>query len=115
METIIRGVKGADAQKVCICSTAKEMWDTLTAEKSQRDFSYAVHLKRELYTHSYAPGQKMAEYIQEMNMLRQRLQHMGPSFVIDDTSMSQLMLMGVCAVHREIVTHKVKNALLSRD
>ncbi|KAF4132727.1 Integrase core domain [Phytophthora infestans] len=129
METIIRGVKGADAQKVCICSTAKEMWDTLTAEKTQRDFSYAVHLKRELYTHSYAPGQKMAEYIQEMNMLRQRLQHMGPSFVIDDTSMSQLMLMGVCAVHREIVTQfdfsyrqgnppslqQVKNALLSRD
>ncbi|KAF4142805.1 GAG-pre-integrase domain-containing protein [Phytophthora infestans] len=109
IETIIRGVKGADAQK--------------------RDISYAVHLKRELYTHSYAPGQKMAEYIQEMNMLRQRLQHMGPSFVIDDTSMSQLMLMGVCAVHREIVTQfdfscrqgnppslqQVKNALLSRD
>jgi len=112
METIIRGVKGADAQKVCVCSTAREMWDTLSAEKTQRDFSYAVHLKRELYTHSYVPGQKMADYIQEMNTLRQ-----------------WLLLMGVCAAHREIVTQfdfsyrqgnppslqQVKNALLSRD
>ncbi|GMG17127.1 unnamed protein product [Phytophthora fragariaefolia] len=71
----------------------------------------------------------MADYIQEMNSLRQRLQHMGPSFVIDDTSMSQVLLMGVCAVHREIVTQfdfsyrqgnpptlqQVRNALLSRD
>ncbi|OWY94808.1 hypothetical protein PHMEG_00035356 [Phytophthora megakarya] len=93
METIIRGVKGADAQKVCIFSTAKEMWDTLIAEKTQRDFSYAVHLKREMYTHAYVPGQKMSDYIQEMNALRQRLQHMGPNFVVDDTSMSQLLLM----------------------
>jgi hypothetical protein len=129
METIIRGLKGADALKVCVCSTAREMWDTLSAEKTLRDFSYAVHLKRELYTHSYVPGQKMADYIQEMNTLRQRLQHMWPSFLIDDTSMSQLLLMGVCAAHREIVTHfdfsyrqgnppslqQVKNALLSRD
>ncbi|EGZ12842.1 hypothetical protein PHYSODRAFT_316402 [Phytophthora sojae] len=101
METIIRGVKGADAQKVCNFDTAKEMWETLTAEKTQRDFSYAVHLKRELYTHSYTPGKKMADYIQEMNSLRQRLQHMGPGFEIHDNEMSQLLLMG--------------NALLSRD
>ncbi|KAE8910928.1 hypothetical protein PF003_g5201 [Phytophthora fragariae] len=129
MEDIIRGVVGADAQKVCNCTSAKEMYDTLIAEKTQRDYSYAVHLKRELYTHSYTPGQKMADYIQEMNSLRQRLQHMGPSFVIDDTPMSQVLLMGVCAVHREIVTHfdfsyrqgnpptlqQVRNALLARD
>ncbi|EGZ18365.1 hypothetical protein PHYSODRAFT_499017, partial [Phytophthora sojae] len=129
METIIRGVKGADAQKVCNFDTAKEMWPTLTAEKTQRDFSYAVHLKRELYTHSYTPGKKMADYIQEMNSLRQRLQHMGPGFEIHDNEMSQLLLMGVCAVHRELVTQfdfsyrqglfpnlqQVKNALLSRD
>ncbi|KAE9171760.1 hypothetical protein PF005_g27012 [Phytophthora fragariae] len=104
MEAIIRGVVGADAQKVCNCTSAKEMYDTLIAEKTQRDYSYAVHLKRELYAHSYTPGQKMADYIQEMNSLRQRLQHMGPSFAIDDTSMYQALLMGVCAVHRELVT-----------
>ncbi|KAK1941825.1 hypothetical protein P3T76_006889 [Phytophthora citrophthora] len=88
METIIRGVKGANAQNVCNFDTAKEMWETLTAEKTQRDFSYAVPLKRELYTHSYTPGRKMADYIQEMNSLRQRLQHMGTSYVIQDNEMS---------------------------
>ncbi|KAG6614501.1 necrosis inducing-like protein NPP1 type [Phytophthora cinnamomi] len=87
---------------------AREMWEALTAEKTQRDFSYAVHLKRELYTHSYThsytPGKKMADYIQEMNSLRQRLRHMGPGFEIKDNELSQLLLMGVCAVHRELAT-----------
>ncbi|KAG4050023.1 hypothetical protein PC123_g14719 [Phytophthora cactorum] len=104
METIIRGVNGADIQKVCTLTTTKEMWDALTAKKTQRDFSYAVHLQREMFAHSYTPGPNMADYIQDMNSLRQRLQHMGPGFMITDTFMSQLLLMGVCAVHREIVT-----------
>lgn len=58
MEAIIRGVMGADAQNMCIFGTAKEMWDTLIAEKTQCDFSYSVQLKREMYTHSYTPDRR---------------------------------------------------------
>ncbi|KAF4131478.1 gag-polypeptide of LTR copia-type [Phytophthora infestans] len=126
METIIRGVKGPDAQKVCIFGTAKEMWDTLIAEKTQRDFSYTVYLKHTLCTHAYTPVQKIAGYIQEMNALHQRLQHMGPSFMVDVSAIADGRL---CSSSCENVTQfdfayrqgtppslqQVKNALLARD
>ncbi|POM58983.1 Hypothetical protein PHPALM_36299 [Phytophthora palmivora] len=43
--TILRGLRGCqdeEANKICGMTTAKEMWDTLVADKTQRDFSYAT-------------------------------------------------------------------------
>ncbi|EGZ22157.1 hypothetical protein PHYSODRAFT_330008 [Phytophthora sojae] len=72
--TILRGLRGCkndDASKVCGMTTAKEMWDTLVGDHTQRDFSYAMLLKRQLYQCSHTPGQSMAEYIRTMTQLRQ--------------------------------------------
>ncbi|EGZ15437.1 hypothetical protein PHYSODRAFT_507014 [Phytophthora sojae] len=42
----LRGCKNDDAAKVCGMATAAEMWNTLVADNTQRDFSYAVLLRR---------------------------------------------------------------------
>ncbi|KAE8911586.1 hypothetical protein PF005_g21944 [Phytophthora fragariae] len=109
--------------------TAKEMWDTLVGDHTQRDFSYAMLLKRQLYQCSHAPGQSMAEYIRTMTQLRQQLRNMGAEHAIADADMACLLLMGVAMTHRELLEQfdlptrqrnpptlqQVTNAFRSRD
>ncbi|KAG6623103.1 uncharacterized protein IUM83_12186 [Phytophthora cinnamomi] len=130
--TILRGLRGCkndDAAKVCEMTTAAEMWNTLVADNTQRDFSYAVLLRRQLYQTSHTDGQSLAEYITTMTQLRQKLRNMGPEHGITDNDMAQLLLMGVAVTHPELLdqfdlpTHQgnpptllqVTNALRSKD
>lgn len=62
--TIVRGLRECqndDATEVCSMETAAEMWASLAADKTQRDFSYAVLLRRHIYQHSHHRGESMLE------------------------------------------------------
>ena len=130
--TILRGLRGCqndDATKVCSMATASEMWASLVADKTQRDFSYAVLLRRQLYQHSHHRGESMLEYLKKMASFRQKLQNMGPEHSITDNEMARLLRMGVVITHRELIEQfdlptrqgnpptlqQVMNALRSRD
>jgi len=58
-------------------SAAREMWETLVSDHTQRDFSYAMLLKCQLYQCIHEPGQSMAEFTRTMAQLRQQLRNMG--------------------------------------
>eukprot|EP00644_Phytophthora_capsici_P018635 jgi/Phyca11/131794/e_gw1.113.55.1 len=98
--TILRGLRGCQddqADKVCRMATAKEMWDTIVADKTKRDFPYVSLLKGQLYTTRHVKGQPMAEYLAVMNRIRQQLRTMGTSSVTDDTCKSELVAASMCA------------------
>ena len=84
-------------------TTAAEMWALLVADKTQRDFSYAVLLRRQLYQHSHHRGESMLEYLKKVASLRQQLQNMGTEYNITDDEMARLLLMGVPITHRELI------------
>eukprot|EP00644_Phytophthora_capsici_P002717 jgi/Phyca11/105598/e_gw1.11.330.1 len=130
--TILRGLRGCQddmADKVCSMATAKEMWDSVVADKTQRDFSYAVLLRRHLYHQTHAKGQPMGQFIASMTRIRQQLRNIGPEHTITDEEMSRLLLMGVSLTHPELVEQfdlptrqgtpptlqQVTNALRSKD
>ncbi|POM72418.1 Hypothetical protein PHPALM_10866, partial [Phytophthora palmivora] len=131
--TILRGLRGGrkteDAAKVCGMTTAHEMWETLVSDYTQRDFSYAVMLRRQLYQCSHQQDQSMADYLRTMTQLRQQLRNVGSEHAIGDDEMAHLLLMGVAVTHRELVEQfdlptrqgnpptlqQVTNALRSRD
>ncbi|KAG3191524.1 hypothetical protein PC128_g10878 [Phytophthora cactorum] len=110
-------------------ASAKDMWDTLVSDHTQRDFSYATLLKRQLYQCSLEPGQTMADYVRPMTQLRQRLRNMDADHAISDGDMTSLLLMGVAMTHRELLEQfdlptrqgnpptlqQVTNSLRSRD
>ncbi|KAG6611473.1 uncharacterized protein IUM83_15631 [Phytophthora cinnamomi] len=125
----LRGCKNDDASKVCGMPSAKDMWDTLVSDHTQRDFSYAMLLKRQLYQCSLERGQSMADYISTMTRRRQRLWNMGVEHAISDQEMDSVLLMGVAVMHKELIEQfdlptrqghpptlqQVTNALRSRD
>uniref|UniRef100_H3H705 Uncharacterized protein n=1 Tax=Phytophthora ramorum TaxID=164328 RepID=H3H705_PHYRM len=131
--TILRGLRGGrkteDAAKVCGLSTAHGMWETLVSDYTQRDFSYAVLLRRQLYQCSHQQDQLMADYLRTMTHLRQQLRNVGSEHEISDDEMARLLLMGVAMTHRELMEQfdlptrqgnpptlqQVTNALRSRD
>ena len=62
--TIFKGLRECqndDATEVCSMETAAEMWASLAADKTQRDFSYAVLLRRHIYHRSHHRGESMLE------------------------------------------------------
>eukprot|EP00644_Phytophthora_capsici_P015128 jgi/Phyca11/20873/fgenesh1_pg.PHYCAscaffold_75_\ len=57
--TILRGLRGCqddEAEKICTMATSKDMWDTIVADKTQRDFSYVSLLKGQLYATKHSKG-----------------------------------------------------------
>ncbi|KAE9236004.1 hypothetical protein PF005_g1215 [Phytophthora fragariae] len=131
--TILRGLRGGrkteDAAKVCNLLTAHDMWETLVSDYTQRDFSYAVLLRRQLYQCFHEQDQLMADYLRTMTHMRQQLRNVGSEHAISDDEMARLLLMGVAMTHRELVEQfdlptrqgspptlqQVTNALRSRD
>ncbi|KAE8880383.1 hypothetical protein PF005_g17165 [Phytophthora fragariae] len=131
--TILRGLRGGrkteDAAKVCNLSSAHDIWGTLVSDYTQRDFSYAVPLRRQLYQCSHEQGQLMSDYLRTMAHMRQQLRNVGSEHAISDDEMAHLLLMGVVMTHRELVEQfdlptrqgspptlqQVTNALRSRD
>lgn len=79
------------------------MWNSLVADKTQHEFSYAVLLRRQLYQNTHTEGQSMADYLVGMTRLRQQLQSMSSEHAISDEEMARLLLMGVSLTHRELV------------
>ncbi|KAG6618351.1 uncharacterized protein IUM83_01337 [Phytophthora cinnamomi] len=129
---ILRGLRGCtndDASEVCRMPSAKDMWDTLVSDHTQRDFSYAMLPKRQLYQCSLERGQSMADYISTMTPLRQRLRNMGVEHAISDKAMDSVLMMGVAVMHKELIEQfdlptrqghppalqQATNALRSRD
>eukprot|EP00644_Phytophthora_capsici_P018869 jgi/Phyca11/133039/e_gw1.304.6.1 len=80
------------------------MWDTIVADKTQRDFSYVSLLKGQLYATKHSKGQPMAEYLATMNRIRQQLRSMGTQHAVSDQEMLSVLTMG-----------QFSNALLSKD
>ncbi|KAE9019779.1 hypothetical protein PF011_g5681 [Phytophthora fragariae] len=131
--TILRGLRGGrkteDAAKVCNLLTAHDMWETLVSDYTQRDFSYVVLLRRQLYQCSHEQDQLMADYLRTMTHMRLQLRNVGSEHAISDDEMARLLLMGVAMTHRELVEQfdlptrqgspptlqEVTNALRSRD
>eukprot|EP00644_Phytophthora_capsici_P019613 jgi/Phyca11/22046/fgenesh1_pg.PHYCAscaffold_501_\ len=128
--TILRGLRGCQddqADKVCRMATAKEMWDTIVADKTKRDFSYVSLLKGQLYTTRHVEGQPMAEYLAVMNRIRQQLRSVGT--VVTDGEMLSALTTVVQLSHPELVQQfdlptrqghpptlqDFSNALLSKD
>eukprot|EP00644_Phytophthora_capsici_P018728 jgi/Phyca11/132074/e_gw1.131.13.1 len=104
--TILRGLRGChddEADKVCSMATAREMWDTLVADKTQRDFSYVALLRAQLYSTKHVVGQPMSEYLTIMNRFRQQLRNMGPTYAVNDDDMLGILTMGVSLTHPELV------------
>ncbi|KAE8987963.1 hypothetical protein PR003_g16448 [Phytophthora rubi] len=105
------------------------MWNTMVAGNTQRDFSYAVLLRRQLYQTSDTEGQSLADYITTMTQLRQKLRNMGQEHTIGDDDMAHLLFMGVALTHPELLDQfdlptrqghpptlpQVTNALRSKD
>ncbi|KAE9331789.1 hypothetical protein PF008_g15255 [Phytophthora fragariae] len=105
------------------------MWETLVSDYTQRDFSYAVLLRRQLYQCFHEQDQLMADYLRTMTHMRQQLRNVGSEHAISDDEMARLLLMGVAMTHRELVEQfdlptrqgspptlqQVTNALRSRD
>ncbi|OWY92438.1 hypothetical protein PHMEG_00038570, partial [Phytophthora megakarya] len=130
---ISRGLRGGrksdDASKVCAMGTAHEMWESLVSDYTQRDFSYAVLLRRQLYQCSHQQDQSMADYLRTMTRLRQQLRSVGNEYAINDDEMARILLMGVAMTQRSLVEQfdlstrqgnpptlqQVTNALRSRD
>ena len=110
-------------------ATVADMWASMVANKTQRDFSDAVLLRLQLYQHSHDRGESMLEYLKRMASLRQQLQNLGTKLHITDDEMVRLFLMGVARTHRELIEQfdlptrqgnpptlqQVMNALRSRD
>ncbi|OWY93632.1 hypothetical protein PHMEG_00036899, partial [Phytophthora megakarya] len=104
--TILRGLRGCqddEVNKICMMTTAKEMWDTVVADKTQRDYSYVALLRAQLYSTKHVKGQTMTEYLQTMNRLRQQLCNMGVAHRVDDDEMLRVLTMGVSLTHPELV------------
>eukprot|EP00644_Phytophthora_capsici_P008812 jgi/Phyca11/102244/e_gw1.6.1073.1 len=96
--TILRGLRGCqddEAEKVCMMNSSKAMWDTIVADKTQRDFSYVSLLKGQLYTTKHTKGQPMAEYLAGMNKIRQQLRGLGANYAVSDEEMLSVLTMGV--------------------
>ncbi|ETP30672.1 hypothetical protein F442_20391 [Phytophthora nicotianae P10297] len=99
----LHGCKNNDASKVCGMTTAKEMWDTLVSDHTQRDFSYAMLLRSQSYQCTHRAEQSMEAYLRTMTQLRQQLRNMGPEHAVSDADMACLLLMGVAMTHRELI------------
>ncbi|KAK1942466.1 Metal transporter nramp1 [Phytophthora citrophthora] len=105
---ILRGLRGCqedEVNKICAMATAKEMWDTIVADKTERDYSYVALLKAQLYNTKHVKGQTLTEYLATMVRLRQQLSSMGTTHAVDDDEMLRVLTMGVISTCRFAKEH----------
>eukprot|EP00644_Phytophthora_capsici_P014335 jgi/Phyca11/98538/e_gw1.3.1247.1 len=104
--TILRGLRGCQdnaANKVCAMTTAREMWDTLIADNTARDYSYMMALRSQLYELKHVQDQPMTEYLATMGRTRQLLNIVDPTHAIDDDEFARILVMGVMKTPRDLV------------
>ncbi|KAK1945661.1 hypothetical protein P3T76_002709 [Phytophthora citrophthora] len=97
-EAILRGLRECqedEVNKICAMATAKEMWDTIVADKTERDYLYVALLKAQLYNTKHVKGQTLTEYLATMVRMRQQLSSMGTTHAVDDDGMLRVLTMGV--------------------
>ncbi|POM76713.1 LOW QUALITY PROTEIN: Hypothetical protein PHPALM_6018 [Phytophthora palmivora] len=89
-DTLLRGVKMDDAERICDLSSGKEMWEDLEA-----------HHTKQVFHAPYSREQKIDSWLQEIHDTRRALANLGR--VIDDDLTVDVILMGVVHTHTAVV------------
>ncbi|KAJ8524899.1 hypothetical protein ON010_g16217 [Phytophthora cinnamomi] len=92
-DTLLRGAKVEDAERLCDLPTASEMWEDLEAHHTKREFSNFVWVMKTLFHATYSREQTMDAWLQEIHDTRRALANLGR--VIDDDLTVDVIIMGV--------------------
>ncbi|OWY94647.1 hypothetical protein PHMEG_00035568 [Phytophthora megakarya] len=100
-DTLLRGAKVVDAERMCDLPTGKEMWEDLEAHHTTREFSNYVWVMKKFFHATYTREQTMDSWLQEIHDTRRALANLG-RFIDNDLTVD-VILMGVVHTHRAVV------------
>ncbi|RAW23273.1 hypothetical protein PC110_g20295 [Phytophthora cactorum] len=99
--TLLRGAKVEDAERICDLPIGKEMWEDLEAHHTKREFSKYVWVLKKFFHAAYTREQTMDSWLQEIHVTRRALANLGR--VIDDDLTVDVILMDVVHTHGDVV------------
>ncbi|KAE9171394.1 hypothetical protein PF005_g27158 [Phytophthora fragariae] len=100
-DALLRGVLIKDAAKICTMTEARKMWVAFELEKTKRNYSNSLFVRKKFYAYDYTHGMDMDQYLDEMEAMRRQLRNLNE--IISDAEMVKVILQGVAYEYRGIV------------
>ena len=98
---ILQGMPEPDAEVLCRCTTAHELWSQFVTLKRKKEFSTYIFTKERLLSSKYTADQQMGDWLREMQLMRNELSNYGHPLV--DGEFAEILLTNVAHVYRDVV------------
>ncbi|KAE8913790.1 hypothetical protein PF005_g24125 [Phytophthora fragariae] len=98
-DALLRDVLIKDAAKICKMTEAREIWVAFELEKTKRNYSNSLFVRKKFYAYDYTHGMDMDQYI-DVEAMRRQLRNLNE--IISDAEMVKVILQGMAYEYRGI-------------
>ncbi|EGZ21864.1 hypothetical protein PHYSODRAFT_488085, partial [Phytophthora sojae] len=75
-DALLPGVPIKDAAKIYTMTEEREMWVAFELEKTKRNYSNSLFVRKKFYAYDFTRGMDMDQYLDEMEAMRRQLHNM---------------------------------------
>lgn len=88
---LLMSLDNKHAKLVLTCTTAKQIWDKLSANQEHKSSASRMLLQKQFFDLSMAPGESVRDYVARGEYLRGQLEDVGINSITEETLVARLL------------------------